>query len=155
MVRATGVDSPELKLKGKEHRLPPKTLIIVSTGSTHTNPTHWGPDSMSFRPDRWISKVGRMTDLEHEEIKPLPVGYLPWGVGPRSCPGKKFAQVEFVAVIAHLFRRHHVKAIMEPGETMQAMKKRIFEVLDDSSLAVTIKINHPEKVQLVWESKDD
>jgi cytochrome P450 len=84
---------------------------------------------------------------------PIPVGYLPWSVGPRSCPGKKFAQVEFVAVIAHLFRRHRVKAVLEPGETMEAVKKRIFATLEDSALKVTIKMNHPENVKLVWEEQ--
>ena len=109
---------------------------------------------MSFRPDRWIYKATGTTDLDHEEMAPLPVGYLPWGVGPRSCPGKKFAQVEFVAVIAHLFRRHRVRAVLEqPGETMEAVKKRIFGVLEDSALELTTKMNHPEKVKLLWEEQ--
>ena len=153
IVRATGTESATLKLKGKNHTLPPKTLIVVSTGSLHTTPNIWGSDSMSFRPGRWISENGGIIGLEHEEMRPMPVGYLPWGIGPRSCPGKKFAQVEFVAVIAHLFRSHRVKAIMEPGETKEAVKKRIFEVLEDSSLEVTIKMNHPEKVKLLWEEQ--
>lgn len=98
-----------------------------------------------------MSKAGGTTDLEHEQMKPFPVGYLPWSVGPRACPGKKFAQVEFVAVIAHLFRRHRVSPILEyEGETAEAVKKRIFEVLEDSALEVTIKMNHPEKVKMVW-----
>jgi cytochrome P450 len=91
--------------------------------------------------------------IEHEEIKPLPIGFFPWSVGPRSCPGKKFAQVEFVAVIAHLFRRHRVKAVLEPGETMETARKRLFDIIEDSNLEVTIKMNHPEKVQLVWEEQ--
>jgi hypothetical protein len=32
---------------------------------------------------------------------------------------------------------------MEPGEK-EAVEKRIFEVLEDSSLEVTIRMNHPE-----------
>jgi hypothetical protein len=56
-------------------------------------------------------------------------------------------------VIAHLFRRHRVKAVSEPGETMEAVKKRLFEIIEDSALEVTIKMNHPEKAQLVWEEQ--
>jgi cytochrome P450 len=104
---------------------------------------------MSFRLDRRIFKVRKTADLEHEVVKPMPVGYLPWSLGSRSCPGKKFAKVEFVAVIAHLFRRHRVKAAVEPGEKKEMVKKRIFEVLEAPSLEVTIKMNHPEKVKLV------
>jgi cytochrome P450 len=151
--RYTGAGSPTLKLKGKNHTLPPKTHVIISVGSLNTTPIIWGSDSLSFRPDRWISKAGGSTDLEHEEMIPIPVGYLPWSIGPRSCPGKKFAQVEFVAVIAHLFRRHRVKAVLEPGETMAAVKKRIFATLEDSALELTIKMNHPENVKLVWEKE--
>ena len=83
----------------------------------------------------------------------MPVGYLPWSIGPRSCPGKKFAQVEFVAVIAHLFRRHRVKAMWALTETQETVKKRIFETLEDSGLEVTVKMYHPEKVKLIWEER--
>jgi len=37
---------------------------------------------------------------------------------------------------------------VEPEEK-ETVKKRIFEVLEDSSLEVTIKMNHPGKVKLV------
>jgi cytochrome P450 len=127
--RAISTESTTLKLKGKEYTLPPKTFIIVSTGSLHTTPTIWGSDSMSFPPDRRISKVRKTTDLEHEVMKPMPVAYLPRSIGPRSCTGKKFAKVEFVAVIANLFRRHRVKAVVEPGEKKEKTEKMIFEVL--------------------------
>jgi hypothetical protein len=36
---------------------------------------------------------------------------------------------------------------------MEAVKKRLFDVIGDSDLEVTIKMNHPEKVQLVWEEQ--
>lgn len=147
-------ETTTLKLKGKTLTLPPKTFIILSTGSLHSSPKMWGPDSMSFRPDRWMSHGRENTDIEHEEIKPMPTGYLPWGVGPRVCPGKKFAQVEFVAVIAHLFRRHRVSPVLEyEGETAESVKKRVLEILEDSELEITIKMNHPEKVKMVWEER--
>jgi hypothetical protein len=58
-----------------------------------------------------------------------------------------------VAVISHLFRRHRVTPVLQPGETIGAARKRIFEVLEDSSLEVTIKMNHPERVKLVWKQQ--
>jgi hypothetical protein len=36
---------------------------------------------------------------------------------------------------------------------MEAVKKRLFEIIEDSALEVTIKMNHPEKAQLVWEEQ--
>lgn len=125
--------------------------MVIGVGALNTTPTMWGSDSMTYRPCRWISTAEGSTDLAQEELNPMPVGYIPWGIGPRGCPGKKFAQVEFVATIAYLFRNNRVKAVAEPGETFADLRKRIYEVVEDSSLLVTVKMNHSEKVKLVWE----
>jgi cytochrome P450 len=91
-------------------------------------------------------------DLSTEELYQPPVGvFLPWAGGPRVCPGKKFAQVEFIAVIARLFRRHQVKPLLEPGETVQDAKKRVLENVEDSDVVITLQMKHPERVKLVWE----
>lgn len=67
------------------------------------------------------------------------------------CPGKKFAQVEFIAVISKLFRKHKVGPVLEQGETFQDAKKRIFDVVEDSSLVITLQMRHPERIRLAWE----
>lgn len=42
-------------------------------------------------------------------MPPPPIGFYPWSGGPRVCPGQKFAQVEFVAVLACVLRGAKVK----------------------------------------------
>jgi len=65
--------------------------------------------------------------LEDEHIyHPQYGAFIPFSSGPRVCPGKKFAQVEFVAVIARLFRRHRCSPVLLKGETMVEAKKRVF-----------------------------
>jgi hypothetical protein len=61
------------------------------------------------------------------------------------------AQVEFMAVIARLFQRHRIKAVLQLGETIEEVERRIFEVLEDSSLKVTIKMKHSERARFAWE----
>lgn len=89
---------------------------------------------------------------DQEELYQPPAGaFVPWASGPRICPGKKFAQVEFVAVMAKLFRKHKVGIVLEEGETEEQARERVWEVLEDSWLRVTIQIRCPEKVKLAWE----
>jgi len=82
-----------------------------------TLPRFWGSDSLTWRPDRWITKDGESMRLEDEQIyQPQYGAFIPFSSGPRVCPGKKFAQVEFVAVIARLFRRHRCSPVLLEGE---------------------------------------
>jgi len=104
---------------------------------------------MTFRPGRWISSADGTNNILHEEVNHIPVGFIPWAIGPRSCPGKKFSQVEFIAVISLLFRQHRVKPIKKPGETAEEVKKRVHAVIDDSSMKATLSMNHPGK-SILW-----
>ncbi len=113
---------------------------------------YWGHDSLVFRPDRWVNNPNPTTNLSSEELfQPAPGVFVPWAAGPRVCPGKKFAQVEFVAVISRLFRKHNVRPVLEEGETFDDAKKRIFDVVEDSHLVITLQMKHPEKIRLIWE----
>lgn len=143
--RTSGTRYLTLKIQGREHTIPPKTLAIPNMGSVHTTPQLWGSDSMLFRPCRWIASTDGTDDKSHEVVKPMPVGFIPWAIGPRSCPGKKFSQVEFVAVISLLLRRHRVKVVMEPGETSEEARKRVIDVVENSSLKLTLRMRHPGK----------
>ncbi|CAL3964690.1 unnamed protein product [Diplocarpon coronariae] len=137
-----------IDLRGKVHQVPPRTAVFVNVTALCTSPEYWGPDSLTWRPDRWIA-----AEAQREEIKQPPTGvFLPWASGPRVCPGKKFAQVEFVAVIARLFRNHRVSPEMKEGESEEDVKKRILQTVEDSKLVMTLRMNHPERVKLIWEA---
>jgi cytochrome P450 len=75
--------------------------VILNCSALHTLPSYWGADSLVWRPGRWL-------DGKEEIIQPPPGRSNPWTVGPRVCPGKKFSQVEFVAVIARLFQKERL-----------------------------------------------
>ena len=71
--------------------------------------------------------------------------------GPRVCPGKIFAQLEFVVVIARLFHKGRVRPKMEAGEKQEEAFKRAKDVVTGSILDITLHMVHPEKVRLVWQ----
>ena len=67
------------------------------------------------------------------------------------CPGKKFSQVEFVAVLSCLLRGHRVRPVLLPGESEEDAQKRVIAVVEDSEMELAIKMNHPERLRVRWE----
>jgi len=141
----TGDSNVTMTIAGKEYTIPPRTHVNVHLAAIHSNPEVWGEDSLAWRPDRWI-KPSTSGVLDDEElIEPARGTFMPWAVGPRQCPGKKFAQVEFVAVIARLMKSNRVKCAVPGGE------QELVKIIGDSEIGVTLKLKHPEKVKLLWE----
>jgi cytochrome P450 len=90
-------------------------------------------------------------DLQTEELFQPPTGlFLPWTSGPRICPGRKFAQVEFVAVIAKLFQKHEVEPVLEHDETMKQARQRALDQANHSIVNMTLQMADPKNVKLAW-----
>lgn len=81
-------------------------------------------------------------------ITPIKGSFIPWAEGPRICPGKKFSQVEFVAVIAQLLSGHTIEVVRNPGEAEEQARKRVFSVIRDSVVKLTLQVRRPESVKL-------
>ena len=143
--------SQTVVINENEYTIPAKTYVFINSMAMHSMPRYWGPDSMVWRPNRWITSAQGTEGLESEEFfQPLPGSYVPWAHGPRVCPGKKFSQVEFTAVIACLLRRHRVEPVRLDGESRANAAERILRTVEDSDLEVTLKMKHPERIKLKW-----
>jgi cytochrome P450 len=121
----------------------------------HTHPKFWGSDSLNWRPQRWIllseSSASAQRPLEHEYLRTPPRGaYVPWSDGARVCPGKKFGQVEFVASMVSLFRKHRVEVVPESGESVEMARQRVLGVVLDSRVTLLLQMRRPESVALRW-----
>ena len=68
------------------------SVVAVSPLLLHHDP-RWFPDPERFDPDRWLD------DRRHAVPRHA---YLPFGTGPRSCIGERFAWAESVTVLAIL-----------------------------------------------------
>ncbi|KAK2604209.1 hypothetical protein N8I77_007157 [Diaporthe amygdali] len=158
----------ELRVDGRTIFIPGGSEVHMSNLAVHLLPEYWGADSEEFRPTRWIlstpkpsesavsadaveetHKSGSMLDLE--EVAPPPVAkesFFPWSLGARNCPGKKFAQVEFVAVVSYVLRLYRLEAIKLEGETPEITRSRIWEWTRESKAEITINFREPEKYAL-------
>jgi cytochrome P450 len=142
--RYTAGSFQRLNVQGKEYLIPPNTDVILNSAGLNALPSYWGADSLVWRPGRWL-------DEKEEVTQPPPGMYNSWTAGPRVCPGKKFSQVEFVAVLARLFQKGKVTPKLEVGEKQDDAFKRTRNIVADSVVDVTLHMTHPEKVRLVWQ----
>ncbi|KAH7304170.1 cytochrome P450 [Stachybotrys elegans] len=137
-----------IKVNNETLILPPKTMVVPSYASLQTDPKYWGDNSLEWKPSRFIKGAG----LDSEQFMLPERGiFLPWSGGPRDCIGRKFSQVEFVAVMASLFRQWRVDPVLAAGETAEVAHKRILNVIEmDSAPVLLLQMLHPERVPLTW-----
>lgn len=79
-----GGDSPVLVKKG--------TMIRTSFYALHRRKDVYGPDADQWNPDRW------------KTLRPQHWAYLPFGGGPRVCPGQQLALTEVGYAITRILR---------------------------------------------------
>lgn len=137
--------------------LPPKTMVVPSYASIQTDSKYWGDDSLTWRPSRFVESPERTKSAGHsalddeEFLVPERGTFLSWSGGARDCVGRKFSQVEFVAVVASLFRDWKVDPVLADGETPEAARKRILTQIEtDSAPILLLQMLHPERLPLVW-----
>lgn len=146
--------SQRLNINGRAVTIPAETMVIPSLLAIQTHPKYWASDPLVWRPSRWITSnaaANPSKSLNQEKLfQPVKGTYFPWSEGPQHCPGKKFAQVEFVAVLACLFKDHHVRAQLAEGETYEHARKRLLAVAEDSELGLLLRMRRADDVRLVW-----
>lgn len=69
---------------------------------------------------------------------------MAWSEGARSCPGKKLAQVKFVATMEALFRNYRAKPIS--NETLAAVRKRVLDVVKSINVEPLPQVGDPDSV---------
>jgi cytochrome P450 len=87
------------QLRGKP--VCPHSMVAVSPWVVHRHRAFWqNPDD--FDPGRFETAQGRESARS---------AYLPFGLGPRACPGAAFATQESVLILAMLVRRYRIAAV--------------------------------------------
>jgi cytochrome P450 len=150
-----------LTIGGKEHFIPAEVYVNINQTAVHTLPKYWGDDSLQWLPDRWISLLPTTPDstiFDSEILRDPPGGkgtFIPFADGARGCVGKKFSQVEFVAVLATLFREYRVRPKVLEGESMEEARKRIMEYVNDVEPNITLQLKKSRAAGfgLVWEKR--
>ena len=142
---------------GRQHLLPPDTAVNVNVQALHTDARTWGEDALIWQPSRWF----KLSDHVHSGsgtsgqpfFHPAEGAYIPWADGPRACLGKKFSQVEFVAVIASLFINYRVSPAV-PSADEEAGRQKCHEIVEDSAITfITLQMKKPGAMALKWERR--
>jgi len=94
----------ELEAEGQVSRCPVGALLTLSPWVIHRHSQHW-PEPHSFRPERFLERQSHRHGQALSHLQP-PEPFLPFGLGPRKCPGAAFAQQEALLVLADLVRRY-------------------------------------------------
>jgi cytochrome P450 len=154
-VKGTEEQAARLTIGEQELVVPPNTRIILNINAMHSLPKYWGDDALEWKPSRWIHTTpgdGPAFDREHV-MMPENGAYIPWSEGMRVCPGKKFSQVEHVAVMVAMFRDHCVVPVKREGETDAAARARAADTLKDTGMLLLLQMFHPERTPLKWERR--
>ncbi|XP_010249510.1 PREDICTED: cytochrome P450 714C2-like [Nelumbo nucifera] len=85
----------EMQLGG--FRIPKGVNIWIPIPTLHRIPEIWGPDSDEFKPERFAHGIFGACKL--------PQVFIPFGLGPRTCLGQKFAMAELKTVLSLLLSK--------------------------------------------------
>jgi cytochrome P450 len=83
---------------------PRGTWVAVLTRSPAVDDRHFA-DPATFRPERWLGDAGREQGI-HD-----PSAHIPFGSGPRICPGRTLALLEMKVVLSMLFGAFDVERV--------------------------------------------
>ncbi|KAI0146292.1 putative cytochrome P450 [Xylariaceae sp. FL1272] len=143
-----------LKIGNQILTIPEGVNLTVNLRAMQSHPVYW-PDANQWLPSRWISTPTHTTTAtpdqfaDEELIVPNKSIFFPWGDGPQICPGKKFAEVEAVAVLACLFRTHRLAVQKQAGESESAAIQRAIECSNDVDLEMLVRLRDADRVTLV------
>ena len=125
-----------LQMGGNRVTVPQNCVVTLDTAALHRNPKYWphtsAEDLLEFRPERWLldstKSNGNADDQAYAEeegldfdgpdkrpdtaaslYRPPKGAYIPFSDGYRSCLGRRFAQVEILAVLAVIFKTWSVE----------------------------------------------
>jgi len=122
--------------------VPPGTLMGLNQYSAHLSP-RWGPSAQTFDPQRFISIDAHGT--ERFQMPPDAV-FAAWMIGPRTCPARKFSQVEFVGIMSELLRVWKVEVLRWEGESEEAARERVGSLLrEEKYFNVSAHLKRPER----------
>lgn len=155
--KRTNSDPQSIRVGDRTIIIPPKTFVTPGPLAIQTLPEYWD-EPLEWRPQRWIankSSSGRKPSaspdqlFESEEIlTPRQGTYLPWSDGPQNCPGLKFSQVEFVAVLATLLQNHRLSVVLNHRETLEQGHARAMAASQDCDMLLLLRLSNPENVKL-------
>jgi cytochrome P450 len=124
--------------------IPANTSTSPSLLAVHTHPLYW-PDPLAWKPSRWIASAN---EGQESLVTPARNTYFPWSDGPQNCPGRKFSEVEFVAVLVALMREHVLQIVSEGAESEEQARLRAMRVVSDCDMQLLLRMRDADRLKL-------
>jgi cytochrome P450 len=160
---ATPIATLRLPETGRTLTLPKKTILLPSILATQMHPKYWPDEPNIWNPRRWIEIEEDMelsnchnssldSRLAREKImEPHPGVYLPWSSGVQNCPGRKFAQVEIVVVVATLLREHRLRVELLEKEDFEKAQARLLKCTNDSYQLLVMQMKNADSMKFYFD----
>jgi cytochrome P450 len=151
--KETGEQPQRLQVGSQSIVIPSNTTIYINALATHTNSRYWR-NSLKWTPSRWIHKTSadlKRTTTNESLVTPPRDTYFPWSDGPQNCPGLKFSQVEFVAVLALLLQKHRLKAVTHLGESTEQTQIRVLSIVNDCDAQMLLRMKKADQIRVLCE----
>ncbi len=102
----------ELSIAVGEVQVPAGTIVISLMRHDGVS-EQLMPDAADFQPNRWLADAGEFSTPAAQANSPKRVS-MPFGAGPRICPGRYLALLEIKVAIATLLSRFDIMAVDTP-----------------------------------------
>jgi len=135
-----------LTLDSRRVVVPANTFVNLLSVASHRDPKYWlsnkQPNDLNdFRPERWLVKSDgheqhdvatsdgedyggpQGEDIASSLLRPRKGSYYPFSEGPRACLGRRFAQVEVLAVLAMIFKDYSVELAVDEFATDEEVER--------------------------------
>ncbi|KAF9412226.1 hypothetical protein HW555_009211, partial [Spodoptera exigua] len=105
----------DVQLEGTDIIIPKNTILAISPYSFQHDEKYF-PEPEKFKPERFSA----------ENVRELhPCAMLSFGLGPRSCLGSKFAQLQFSICIVKILLKYRVECTKNTPETLSYTPMRL------------------------------
>lgn len=123
--------------------VPENTFVNVHPLTISLSPEHFHKP-LKFCPERWLStSIKDSTSLFHRDN----LGAVQtFGVGPRSCVGKRIALAELRLILSRLVWKFNLEEVDTPFGKLEWMNQRDFTVIERQPFEIRLKVRQLEGV---------
>ena len=101
--------------------LPKGAVVMWATWAMGRSKNIWGDDADAFRPERWLTAGN---EGENPTLRsPSPYEFPVFNGGPRSCIGKKMAELLAIYVIANLIWKYEFEEFFDKRQVIEGRPK--------------------------------
>jgi len=106
----------------------PRGTVVLGLARPNAIDERYFPQAGAYRPERWLAGDGRASAGERISI--------PFGAGPRICPGRYLALQEMKLVLAMLFRNFRIASLT--GDDGGSVEEELAFTMSPSRLVLTL-----------------